>query len=531
MGKRFVTTLVAALVASTLITPVAGASTTNLGLADLFEISLDEANQRLYFTAGHPSDLLLVTDLDGNEIATLTGLPGASGMDLSADGSVLFVALAGDNSVAQIDTASLSEIGRLPLPADVCPGSVAVASGYLAIGHSCNRYAGSGLYGGVGVLDPATGDWNPLEAPGPYYQPYVAAGSANDGLFVAGDLGLSPTTLYSIGIIDGVGDTVASQSNTGSNLRDLAVSPDGALAVQASGSPYQHNAYGMPFLNSVLTYNTTNYPNAVEWSGDGTIVATGTDSPYDADVRVHLRDGPDAFATFELGGRLAPRGLEISFDGGNIWAVSESGGSYTLHRLSTGPEVVASQLTLSGPSAAEVGTDLTLSGTLSFADGASSSGQVVTITRSYADVSETVGSAITGAAGAYSLVDAPPVATTVTYTASFAGDALYAESQAATDVTVVKRTAELSIDAAPGSGKKGRGKVVVTATLGETLSNRNVTITAADSRGSRVIASGPVGSDGTLSVNYRLKRTTTFTVDFAGDAWYLPATASVTQAK
>jgi hypothetical protein len=96
---------------------------------------------------------------------------------------------------------------------------------------------------------------------------------------------------------------------------------------------------------------------------------------------------------------------------------------------------------------------------------------------------------------------------------------------------VTKRTPELAITAQAATGKKSRNKVDVTATLGETLSNRVVTITATDSRGSRLIVSGPVGTDGTLTVGYRLRRTTTFTVDFTGDAWYLPGSATTTVTK
>ncbi|MBT8216226.1 MAG: hypothetical protein KJO17_05180 [Acidimicrobiia bacterium] len=530
LARKLATSWMTALLLGAVLVAPASASTgpAALSLPGLFDMLLDEDAGRIYYTAGHPHDGLFVTDLGGAPVGTITDLPSASGIDFSADGSSLFVALPASNAVAVVDVATLTESARFTLPTDVCPGSVATTAQYVAVGHSCNRYAGSGGYGGVGVLDPATGAWNPLEAPGPFYQPYVSAGPDSNGLFVTGDLGLSPTTLYTIGVYDGIGDTVSVRSNTGSNLRDLAVSPDDGLVVQASGSPYQHDAFGVIGLNPVLAYETTTYPNAVAWAADGQSVATGTDSPYDADVRVHLRDNPTPFATFELGARLAPRGLALSADGSTVFAVSETGGSFALHVLATGPVSVPSSVTLTGPASTPVGTPTTFSGTLSFADGSSASGRQIAVTRSYADVEEPLPAVTTGAGGSFSFTDSPSTPTAVTYTASFAGAGSYEASTTTASVAVEKRTTDLSIEAVAASGKKGRNKVDVIATLGETLANRSVTITATDQRGSRVIASGQVDSDGTLSVRYRLRRTTTFTVEFTGDAWYLPASAAVT---
>ncbi len=530
MRKHLTSAIAIALVGLALASPALATETvTALPLADFFDVVLDESRGRLYYTAGHPHDVLVATDLDGANPTTLTGLEGASGITLSEDAASLFVALAGSNAVSRIDLATLSEAERFALPTDVCPGSVAVTAGYVAVGHSCNQYAGTGLYGGVGVLDPTTGAWNPLEAPGPFYKPYVTAAAGSNGLFVTGDLGLSPTTLYTIGIYDGIGDTISSRSNTGSNLRDLAISPDGGLVVQASGYPYQHDVFGVFALNPVLAYETTNYPNAAAWSGDGFTVATGTDSAYDDDVRIHHRDSPTPFATFELGARLAPRGLAITADGSTAFAVSETGGSFALHVLPTGP--VASTLTLTTSQTAEVGTSTEFTGVLSFTDGSDSAGQTVTLTRSYADVVQALPSVTTGAGGAFSFSDVPQVATTITYTAAYAGDASHGASNISTDLQVTKRATDLTIEVATATGKKNRNKVVVSAQLGDTYTNRIVTITASDSRGTRVIASGAVDGGGILDVTYRVRRTTTFTVEFAGDAWYLPASASTTYVK
>lgn len=523
--------LVIAVVGWALVVPAAATQRQSLTIPEFFDIVPHEEANRLYLTAGHPHDVLLVTDLTGTEVTTLNGLPGASGLALSGDGASLWVALPGAEAIARIDTTTLIEAERISLPSGTCPGSVAVVGGHLAVGHSCNQYAGSGSYGGVGILDPASGGWNPVVSPVPYYQPYVASAPGADGLFVAGDLGLSPTRLYTIGIVDGVGDTVSSNSNTGSNLRDLAMSPDGGLVAQAAGYPYQHDVLNVVGLNTAFTFNTTNYPNAVAWSADGMIVATGTDSPYDDDVRVHLRDQPDPFVSFELGERLQPRGLAINADGSLVFAVGGSVGDLGLHVLSSGPIAIGSAITLQTSSIATIGDPLTIDGTLTFDDGSNASGRTIEMSLSYADVVQDLPDTVTGPGGSFSITDLPVIATDITYSATFSGAGSYEASTASTSVEVQKRATELSIATAQADGKRGRNKLVVTAHLGPTYSSRVVTITARDNRGERIIANGAVDSAGNLSVEYRLRRTTTFIANFAGDEWYLPATASVVSSK
>jgi len=67
-------------------------------------------------------------------------------------------------------------------------------------------------------------------------------------------------------------------------------------------------------------------------------------------------------------------------------------------------------------------------------------------------------------------------------------------------------------------------RVTVTAHLGTTYTIRNVTI-AADGK---TIASGTVDSAGDITVVIKAKSGTRFVATFSGDAWYAPASASVT---
>ncbi len=534
-SRRFSSLLAFTVVFSMMSLIPAGASDrVPLSLNGFFDIAVDDTQGRLFFSQGGGSSTVVVTDVAGTLVTEIDGLHDAMGMTLSEDGTGLWAALPTSNAVARIDTATLMETDRFALPDGVCPGSVAETEGVLAVGHSCNTYGGSGAYGSVGVLDPATGAWNDLGS-GPFYQPFVASSPGAPGLVVAGDLGLSPTTLYSIGIVDGVPDTVTSRWDTGGNLRDLAMRPDGGTVVQASGAPYQHNSYTVPFLDDATSYTSTSYPNAVAWSADGSIVVTGTDSGYDIDVRVHAAGSPAAFAEYELAPHtLRPRGVAATADGAIVFAVTGDvhGEDLGLHIL-PGIASVASTVEVVGTATATVGEPTTLTGRLSFADGTVAAGRPIEVTRSYADVVESLGSVITDSTGAFSIVDVPTVATTIDYTFTFAGAPPYEPSSGITMLSVGKRQTELTISAESTGGKgKNRNDRIVTATLGETYTNRTVTITATPEGGAtEVIAHGTVDADGELSATHTLAATTTFVANFDGDAWYETATAEITVEK
>ncbi len=77
----------------------------------------------------------------------------------------------------RIDTTTLAVAQHIPLPTGVCAGDVAVVVGSrLVYGYSCSTYAGSGGYGGIGVVDADTGMSYGTITSGPFYRPVVARG-------------------------------------------------------------------------------------------------------------------------------------------------------------------------------------------------------------------------------------------------------------------------------------------------------------------------------------------------------------------
>jgi hypothetical protein len=128
--------------------------------------------------------------------------------------------------------------------------------------------------------------------------------------------------------------------------------------------------------------------------------------------------------------------------------------------------------------------------------------------------------------GNVELRDTPDTAGTFTYVLSYAGTEAASPARHETVVVVEKLTGFVSISAALGT-RQDRRTATVTAFLGAWHTNRTVTITALpDGRTATVIATGEVADDGTLTVTYAMRRSTTFTVTYAGDDWYTAAEAS-----
>jgi hypothetical protein len=104
-----------------------------LGMTGFARIVADEARGHLFLSPGRSGSGVVVTDLAGAHVATLDGLPAATGMALTPDGSSLWVALPGLGSLKRVDTATLSITQTIPVPTGQCPGDVAVVGDRLGL--------------------------------------------------------------------------------------------------------------------------------------------------------------------------------------------------------------------------------------------------------------------------------------------------------------------------------------------------------------------------------------------------------------
>jgi hypothetical protein len=302
------------------VTPVKSVGV-QLPVDDFRAIELDEDRGRLYLAQGVGGGLpLVVTDLDGRLETRVTAVTDVSDVVLSDDRRTLLVAQ-GFDRVTALDADTLTVTATYRAPAGACV-SVVEPTGNKIVGGYVDCGIGSG-----GLLVWSTPDAPPVVyTQGPNHHPVMDASPGAPGLLVAGDTGYSPVSTYVIDV-SGAGPTIVSKrDNTGSNLLDYALSPDGTEVVETVGNPYEHHSYRMPDLSDATVYPSGAYPQDAAWSGDGSTVAigrSGTDS-YDADVYLYDKGStvPTYAVDFRDGDELWQGTLLVNHDGSRAWAVT-----------------------------------------------------------------------------------------------------------------------------------------------------------------------------------------------------------------
>jgi hypothetical protein len=188
----------------------------------------------------------------------------------------------------------------------------------------------------------------------------------------------------------------------------------------------------------------------------------------------------------------------------------------------------APALTLKAPATATRGAALTIGGTLS--DAPYDSGETVIVTRTDAAHTSTpvTWTVPVGTDGTVTVKDTPSIGGANTYTVSYPGDASHQAATASAIVQVSRAATALSVTTNASSYAYG-ATATVTAHLGTTYNGRTVSIYAQPYGGKKaLVKTGTVDSNGNLTATYRLTHNTTFTVSFAGDYRYAPATATRT---
>lgn len=287
---------------------------------------------RVFISGGVSSTDVLVTDVNGAVVTKLPRLAGATGLALSPDQHTLYIALSNAGAIAVIDTETLKETARFRVSG--CPRSLAVAGRYLLFGYGCN----GGWDGNIGRVD--------LEQPSAVTKKLVHSLSSSPDLaigkdlttLVVGELGSDPSTVivYHIGPDASLTELRRSRA-VGSNLTDVAVSPDSTTVLTAAGHPYTVQEFPIDQLETpVRRYATGSYPSAVQVSPDGAYVAGGVLGIYVPDVHFFDRDGT-LLASYETGGDLLSRGLAWSPDGSRLYAVSFDSSASSPARLHVFP--------------------------------------------------------------------------------------------------------------------------------------------------------------------------------------------------
>ncbi|PKT67429.1 hypothetical protein CW362_40460, partial [Streptomyces populi] len=191
----------------------------------------------------------------------------------------------------------------------------------------------------------------------------------------------------------------------------------------------------------------------------------------------------------------------------------------------------ATTITVSAPATVNLGKSLTVTGKAVSAD-ALPAGTVLTVKRTDpgASSAKTLAPVKTKADGTFSFTDAPSVEGDAKYTVSYAGDATRLAGSGSDTVTVSRAATTLSLNN-NGTVYSYDKDVTFTAHLGSTYKSRTVEIWAnpyGSDKPDKLLKKGTVNSSGNLSAVVDMKRDTTITAVFAGDARTAPKTVKVT---
>ncbi len=517
--------------------PAAADSSRILPATSLGDIVADGVHQRV-FISDPQSGKILATDYSGKVVRTLGSLPGVNGLELSADSSTLYAGVAASGHIVAIDTATLTESARYDIGPGTRPTHPALAGGKLWFGYGP---AGDGNIGSLdlsGEEPVVTLDQDPDQTwAGP---PILASSPGAPGTLAAGIEVQSPVELAVYDVASGTATRTAHIRGDGGNMRDLALSPDGTQVVVASAAPYYHQVYRTSDLRAEKGYTSDAYPNAVDIAPNGT-VAAGLHGWYEPDVYIYpkgaSKTAPVRTYDFPNTGMssgsdtLEPAGLAWAPDGSRVFAVTVNSEGSRSFRVLTDPNKSVATVTVSAPAKAARAKALTVKGSLR-ASVAIPAGTSLTVTRT--DVESPKGKSLrtvkTDAKGAFTFKDTPPAGGKVTYKVAYAGSAKH---------TAASRSASVTVSRAATSLKLNRNKslhaydknVSFTATLGKTHKNRVVELWAdpfGTDKPKKLIKKAKVNSKGNLSATVNLKRDTTVTAVFAGDARYASKTVKST---
>ncbi|MER5744328.1 Ig-like domain repeat protein [Streptomyces sp. NPDC002225] len=515
--------------------PAAADSSKVIPAASVGDVVADGVHHRV-FISDPVTGKVLATDYSGNVVGTIPSLPGVKGLELSADSGTLYAGVPGADAIAVIDTAALVESARYATGENTKPAYPALAGGKLWFGY------GAAAEGNIGSLD-LSGE-EPVVALDQdpdrtwYAAPTLASTPGAPNTLAAGIEGQSPVQLAVYDVASGTATRTAQTRTDGSNLRDLALTPDGSQVVVASGYPYNHQSYKTADLTPGIAYPSNSYPNAVDIAPDGT-VAAGIDGIYSPDVYVYKQGSTKAIRTYDFpntgntsgADTLTPAGLAWAPDNSRLFAVTEN--SYGVRSLRVLTEAMKSPttVTVKAPEKSALNKKLTVTGKASSAS-PFPAGAKATVTRT--DIESPKGKALPAVTlksdGSFSFTDTPTAGGQVTYKVTYAGDASHSAGSGSAKVSVPRTVPSLTLNHNKALYSYG-ADVTFTAHLGKTYKNRTVELWAdpfgAD-KPNRLVKTGKVNSKGNLSAVIAMTRDTTVTAVFKGDGRYAGKTTKST---
>ena len=309
--------------AAMLVAPVARATDDRLPLPGYGDIAVDQAHQRVFVSGGPTANGIVVTDFRGRVTKRIDNQPGATGLELSADGASLYVALASGDAISVISTETLAETGRFATGPQTCPTHLARTGALVWFGYGCE----ADWQARIGKLDPASGADTGKVFGGATFQraPLLASSGAEAGPLVAGQLSLSQSTVRVFDQAGGDLTQAAAGDVVGASLNDVSVAADGASLYSASGSRNHVEQFAPANLARRGAYTTGTRPVAVAAAPGGAYVATGIGTSGSDDVRVYAVGGTLPVRTVQVDRTetVAVRGLAWGADLKRLFLITQ----------------------------------------------------------------------------------------------------------------------------------------------------------------------------------------------------------------
>ncbi|MEU4562226.1 hypothetical protein AB0F72_27905 [Actinoplanes sp. NPDC023936] len=491
-------------------------------------------HQRLYI-ADDVTHRILAVSYDGTVVDEVALPDGANASDLrlSADSFTLWAIVPDAHLIISWNADTLEENQRYPVTASDL-GHLTLAANKVWFTYSKNYFAS---------LDPATGEITGsvigagTNTSGSARQPLIAASPTDPNRLAVTDADTrGDLFLYDV---SGAKPELIAESQTGLTYGHsaLAYTADGSMIYVAGvGGVYYTWADDLaPTQGRVIPASRA---VDVEAASGGWIAAGLEPSADSTDLRLYKPAESATAREFDFpisGATPSLTGIEWDLSADRLFAITtDPAGAqslWTIENPTVTPTPPASStptsITLKGPVSTTRGSAVAISGRLN-GTGPMDAKLKVTRTDAESPSGVAVPSVNSTWEGDFTFLDYPPAGGTVTYTVTYAGDATHKPSSAKVSVTVSKTTPVLTLNR-NGSVNAYGATVSMTAKLGATYKNRTVEIWA-DPYGSdqprRLIKKGVVTSAGTLSVNHRLTRNTTFSAVFTGDTRYAARTVT-----
>ncbi|WP_089100284.1 hypothetical protein [Streptomyces hyaluromycini] len=496
-------------------------STAALPLSHYAHMVADTAHQHLFFSQGAGSTGILVTDLSGTPVTTLTDEQGATGLALSADGSTLYTALADGDAVAAVDTATLTESARYATGTGSAPVSVAVAGGKVWYG-----YETADGKGAIGSLDasgtvstPSLSHWS--------VPPLLAAGG---GVLAAEEPLQSLSHVATFDVTSGTATAKADTDVYGGTATGLQVTGDGARVLLAATQQPALETYRTSDLlsgNSAPYYTGGVGPASLAIDTDGTIASAGTAGLY-----VYAGSGlAENHVPFPAGTAVAPAGLTWGGDGTTLYAVTrDSSGAYALDVLGSA-KLTDTTLTLNPPQYAAPTEQFTFTGALA-TRGLLPAGAALQVTRD----GEPLPDVTVGADGTFGISDIRPDAGEYTYQVSYAGDATHRAATATQKVYVARLSTGIAFpefDSATPHSVVFRDTLSTELRLGSLREGTEVDVTRTNEDTQETVrlpsaTVDPATTEFTVTDDPKAAGRFTYHLSFAGDATHEPTTSDAT---